>query len=101
VAPVLAVNAPVASANTTPHCITHAEFRAIKKGYSQTHVSNIVGAVGSKEWQSDSPGYHYKEISYRPCWPYNLYSDVTVDYFKSSAAGVWRVDDKYAFWMHN
>jgi len=48
-------------------CMTRAEFNRIHKGQSLAKVRAIVGASGTVQTDSQSPGYRYLSKSYRVC----------------------------------
>ena len=85
----------VAAQADTSTCVTKAEFKAVRKGWSITKVRNRFD-IGGKQTYFFS-GTQYSNASqgreYNGC---PEYSYVSVDFEKKK--GVWRVTGKYAYW---
>ena len=92
----LAVVAP-ASADT-PRCVSRAEFRAVKNGWSITRVYNRFDVTGSQDWyQAGDREYDWPATqgrSYRAC---TSFGSVYLE-FERYPRDVWRVTSKSAYW---
>jgi hypothetical protein len=82
----------------TPRCVSRAEFRAVKDGWSITRVYNRFDVTGSQDWyQAGDREYDWPATqgrSYRAC---TRYGTVFVD-FERYPGDVWRVTSKSAYW---
>ena len=96
IAPVALTVAPAQA--DTENCVSRAEFRAVKKGWSITRVHNRFDVPGKQTYYAsgdaeyDIPAYQSREYNGCP-----KYSYVSVSYEKKQG-GVWRVDSKTAYW---
>jgi len=95
-----AISAPVATA-TAAHanpgskgCVTRAEFKAVKKGWTKTRVDAKFGTHGHKEAGATSGGFSSSVWSYKPC---TKFSAVAVSYDKQGH-GAWKLSAKSAVW---
>lgn len=100
---VLAIAGTVLSTPTavadTPRCVSKAEFRSVRDGWSISRVHNRFDIKGQQDWYTDGyddPDYGWPDAqgrSYRAC---TRYGTVYVDYER--IGGEWRVSSKSAYW---
>ena len=95
-----AVCVPVA-ATTAAHanpgskgCVTRAEFKAVKKGWTKVRVDAKFGTHGHKEAGATSGGFSTSVWSYKPC---TRFSAVAVSY-DQRGHGPWKLTAKSAVW---
>ncbi len=88
--------APTASADTEG-CVTRAEFRSVRNGWSADRVHRVFDTNGRQTYFYGGGPYSNPSQGrdYRACVQ-PRYSLVSVDYEKRR--GVWRVTGKFAYW---
>jgi hypothetical protein len=95
-APLVLVPAPAQA--DTPTCVSRAEFRAVKRGWSIQRVVNRFDVRGRQEYvDSGDPEYDipaFQSRDYRACPDH---SSVWLSFEKESG-DVWRVTSKSAYW---
>lgn len=91
-----AVLVPVtaASANTTPTCITRAEYRNVHKGMTLDRIKRITGIAGHRQVFSTSGRYSSQIRNFKTC---SQFSVVTMA-FDKTGANPWHMSAKSAVW---
>lgn len=79
----------------TPNCVTRAEYRAVKNGWTRARVARVFDVPG-RQMTGLRPGFHAR--TYNDCWRSREYEFVSVIY--RFRAGAWRVVDKRTDFWH-
>lgn len=98
IAAVASIGVVAPASADTPRCVSRAEFRAVKDGWSITRVYNRFDVTGSQDWyEAGDREYDWPAMqgrSYRAC---TSYGTVYVE-FERYPGDVWRVTSKSAYW---
>jgi hypothetical protein len=76
-------------------CVTRAEYKAVKKGWTKTRVDQRFGTKGHKQAGATSGGFSSSVWTYKTC---SQFSAVAVSYDKRGT-GPWKLAAKSAVWV--